>query len=190
MANLIILEGLSRTGKSSIAEMLSSKYGFRQMSVKDKMPECIENLHEFYHGIHVMANMMYSAFPEETFVLDRSFISELVYSKFFNRSSLINESDSLTDLLLDNNFAIVYLSNTYEKYLERNPKDRIIYSKNDFIVQKDSFDWYFDYYKNNSDSGKWKNRFIEIDTSINSIDESISEIEKLLIKNSIIENAK
>lgn len=190
MANLIILEGLSRTGKSSIAELLSKKYGFRRMSVKDKMPECIENLHEFYHGIHVMANMMYSAFPEETFILDRSFLSELVYSKFFNRKSLITEDDSLTDLLLDNNFAIIYLSNTYEKYVERKPKDRIIYSPNDFIMQKDSFDWYYDYYKTHSDSGKWKNRFIEIDTSIKSIDQSIVEIEKLLIKTSIIKNAK
>ena len=44
MANLIILEGLSRTGKSTITKTLSEKYGFKNISIKEKMPDYIENL--------------------------------------------------------------------------------------------------------------------------------------------------
>ena len=101
MANIIILEGLSRTGKSSIAAELSEKLGFKSISIKNKMPEYITNLAEFYHGIHVMTNEMYKAFPEETFILDRSFLSEIVYSKFFNRESLACKDDLIANILMD-----------------------------------------------------------------------------------------
>ena len=71
MANLIILEGLSRTGKSTITKVLSEKYGFRNISIKEKMPDYVTNLQDFYHGIHIFSNLIYREFPEETFILDR-----------------------------------------------------------------------------------------------------------------------
>jgi thymidylate kinase len=156
MANLIILEGLSRTGKSSIANLLSKSHGFRSISIKNKMPKFVKNLQEFYHGMHVFANEMYSAFPEETFIIDRSFLSELVYSKFFGRESLACADDTIANLLLDNNFVLVYFSSKHERYIQRVPKDSTIYSPVDFQKQKDLFDWYFNKYQ------KGQNFFVTI----------------------------
>lgn len=175
MANLIILEGLSRTGKSSIAKALENK-GFRSISVKDKMPAYIENLHDFYHGMHIISNEIYRTFPNENFVIDRSFLSELVYSKFFNRKTHSNQSDSIKQLL-QNNFLLVYLSNTHQRYIERGPKDRILYSEEDFKIQKDLFDQNFEEYKNREPSELWQSRFVQIDSSETSIEEAIKIIE-------------
>jgi thymidylate kinase len=180
MANLIILEGLSRTGKSTIAKTLEETQGFRSISIKEKMPAFIENLHEYYHGMHVLANEVYRTFPNETFILDRSFLSELVYSKFFQRKTLSSADDSIANLLFDNNFILVYLSNSYERYIQRGPKDRIIYSEQDFVKQKDLFDWYFDKYKKQDDADCWQNRFVEIDTTTTSIQDSINIINTTL----------
>lgn len=186
MANLIILEGLSRTGKSTITKTLSEKYGFKNISIKEKMPDYIENLHDFYHGIHIFSNLIYREFPEETFILDRSFLSELVYSKFFNRKTHQHKCDSVSDLLFDNNFVLINVTNTYDKYLERHPKDKIIYTREDFIKQKDLFDWYFNHYQNHNDSQTWKTKFLELDSSSLSIEQCIDSIENLLKEKNII----
>jgi thymidylate kinase len=186
MANIIILEGLSRTGKSTIANELGNRFGFKSISIKNKMPEFIKNYHEFYHGIHVLANEMYKAFPEETFILDRSFLSEVVYSKFFNRESFACKDDLIADMLMDHNFVLVYLSNNYERYIQRGPKDRIVFTEREFQDQKDSFDWYFNKYENDKDSESWHKKFIEIDTTETSIEESIQIITKHLEENQII----
>jgi thymidylate kinase len=177
MAKIIILEGLSRTGKSSIAENLQSKFGFRSISIKNKMPEFIQNYQEFYHGIQVLANEMFKAFPEETFILDRSFISELVYSEFFERETLINKDDSINNLL-SNNFVLINFSNSYEKYIERGPKDRIIYTEQDFLKQKNLFNFHCNDIE--------INRKLNIDTTKYSIEESEKMIIEHLIKNKII----
>ena len=44
MAKLIILEGLSRTGKTTIANNLRDNNYGRIVSLKEKMPECKENI--------------------------------------------------------------------------------------------------------------------------------------------------
>jgi len=186
MANLIILEGVSRTGKSTITQFLSKKYGFKNISLVNKMPESVENLPDFYHGIHTISNEFFKAFDKETFVLDRSFISELVYSKFFKRKSYINEDMVIADLLHDNNFVIINLNNTHKEYLNRSPKDKKIYSYSDFSKQKDLFFWFFETFKTKYDKELWQNRFMEIDTSENLLSNVIEFIERHLIKNQII----
>ena len=47
MAKLIILEGLSRTGKTTIANHLRDNGYGRIVSIQDKMPQC-EDLTSFY----------------------------------------------------------------------------------------------------------------------------------------------
>ena len=61
--------------------------------------------------------------------------------------------------------------------MDRTPKDRRIYSFDEFNKQKDSFYWYFEHYKNINDQDSWKHRFVEIDTNVNSIDQTIEIIE-------------
>lgn len=186
MANLIILEGVSRTGKSSITTMLSEKHGFRNISVKNKQPEFIENLPDFYHGMHVMANEFFKSFKDETFVLDRSFISELVYSKSFNRKTYISKDDLITDLLHDNNFILINLITTHQEYLNRLPKDKKIYTFQEFNKHKDLFFYYTEQFKTKYSKNDWQNKFIEIDTNQNSIEKCVQKIESVLEKNSII----
>ena len=192
MANLIILEGLSRTGKSSISKILSEKYKALNISHKDKMPEYVKNLPDFYHGMHLTISAIVKQFPNETFILDRSFISELVYSKFFKRETYETQGNLIEDLLYNNNFIVAYFSGTYANYKDRNPKDRIIYSEKDFIQQKDLFDWYYCKYKDLNESfldpEKWQSRFVEIDTNTTSIDNAIQIIENVLEKNNIIKH--
>jgi thymidylate kinase len=177
MANLIILEGLSRTGKTTIANELAKRYGFRSISIKDKMPEYVEHLPDFYHGMHVYMNSVLQSFPEETFILDRSFLSELVYSRFFERPSYITQGSVINDLLFDNNFILVYLSNRYPLYMNRSPKDRIIYTEDQFCRQKDLFEWFFDQHQKHFNETKWFNRFIRLSSVDNSIEECIEQIE-------------
>lgn len=186
MANLIILEGLSRTGKSTITKTLSEKFGFRNISLKDKMPESVKNLPDFYHGIHMISNEFFRSFESETFILDRSFISEMVYSKFFSRKSYITEDMVIADLLHDNNFVIINLDNTHKEYLNRTPKDKKIYTFQEFSKQKDLFFWYYESFKTKYQSESWQSRFMEIDTTDNTINEVIEHITKHLIKNQII----
>jgi thymidylate kinase len=175
MANLIILEGLSRTGKTSISRLISSNYGYRSLSVKNKMPDYVKNLPDFYHGMQVYSNEIFRAFPDQTFILDRSFLSELVYSQFFNRSTYIKE-DGIIDDLLQNNFILIYLNNDHTNYMKRSPKDKIIYSDNEFNQQKILFDQFFNEYRNRKSDHDWNNRFLEISTIENSIYECEEKI--------------
>jgi thymidylate kinase len=186
MANLIILEGLSRTGKSTITKTLSERYGFRNISLKDKMPECVERLTDFYHGIHMISNEFFRSFENETFILDRSFLSEMVYSKHFNRPTNITEDMVIADLLHDNNFVLINLTNTHKSYMNRSPKDRFIYSYDDFNNQKDLFFWFYEHFKSRYHTEKWQNRFIEIDTDENTLSKVIDKIEYHITKNNII----
>lgn len=183
MANLIILEGVSRTGKSSICKALSEKYGYKNISVADKMPYFIDNLPDFYHGMHVISNEFFKSFENETFILDRSFISELVYSKFFNRNSYIAIDDTICSLLHDNQFVIINLITTHQEYLKRIPKDKKIYSFHEFNKQKDLFYWYYENFKTKYSDSDWTNRFTEIDTNQFSIDNCIDQIQNLIINN-------
>jgi thymidylate kinase len=188
MANLIILEGLSRTGKSSISKILSEKYKALNISHKDKMPQYVKNLPDFYHGMHLTLSAVIKQFPNETFILDRSFISELVYSKFFKRETYETQGNLIEDLLYNNNFIVAYFSGTYANYKDRNPKDVIIYSEKDFIQQKDLFDWYFCKYKDLDMSDEWQSRFVEIDTNIKSMKDTIQTIENVLECNNFIKH--
>ena len=185
MANLIILEGLSRTGKSTITQELCKRHGFRSISLKEKMPNEV-SLPDFYHGIHMISNEFFRSFPNETFVLDRSFLSEMVYSKFFNRKSYITHDMIIADLLHDNNFVLIHLDNTHKEYMNRSPKDRHVYTYDEFSKQKDLFYWFYENYKCKYHNDIWQNRFQEIDTTEHSLVEVIDSIEMHLIKNKII----
>lgn len=186
MANLILLEGVSRTGKTSITTLLSDRHGFRNVSVKNKQPEYIKHYPDFYHGMHAIANEFFKSFPNETFVLDRSFISELVYSKSFGRKTYITKDDIITDLLHDNNFIIVNLTTTHQEYLNRLPKDKKIYTFEEFNRHKDLFFYYTEHFKTKYSSPEWQNRFIEIDTNQLSIEKCVNKIESTLEKKLII----
>ena len=95
MAKLIILEGLSRTGKTTISNKLESEGFGRIISLIDKRP-IDTDIQSFYKGVASISNEFYKAFPEETFILDRSFLSELVYCEFFEREPSAEDKQRLS----------------------------------------------------------------------------------------------
>lgn len=186
MANLIILEGISRTGKSSISKSLSSKFGFRNISIENKNPDYIKNLPDFYQGMQVIANEFFKAFSDETFILDRSFLSELVYSKSFKRNSYITDGDVISNLLHNNNFILINFTSTHETYLKRIPKDKKPYSFTEYAKQKDLFYFFYEHYKNYYKSKDWSSSFLELDTNYHSIEQCEEHIIKILEKKLIL----
>jgi thymidylate kinase len=136
--------------------------------------------------MQVIANEFFKTFPEETFILDRSFLSELVYSKAFNRPSYITEGDVVTDLLHDNNFVLINLTSTHETYKKRIPKDKKPYTFCQYAKQKDLFYYFYEHYKKYYDSKQWQSRFLELDTNYHSIEQCEEHIIKLLEINSIL----
>jgi thymidylate kinase len=137
MAKLIILEGLSRTGKTTISNRLKEERFGRIISLVDKRPSDTD-IQSFYKGVGSISNEFYKAFPEETFILDRSFLSELVYCDFFERQSSVNE-EFLNDMLSNNKVTLFYLYNDYKDYQDRSPKDRHIFTEDEYEKLRKSF---------------------------------------------------
>lgn len=170
MAKLIILEGLSRTGKTTISEKLKDEGIGRIISLTDKRPADTD-IRSFYKGVSLALNEFYRAFPEETFILDRSFLSELVYSELFDRQSSTTD-EYINDLIKSNDITVFYLYNEYEDYLNRSPKDRHVFSEIEYRVLKDLF-------KKNRIEIEFKELAIHsIDTSKNNLEEVYNIIKK------------
>lgn len=84
--SLIILEGLDRTGKSSVAEYFSSKgYEVIHMSAPKKGTTQDEFLQEMVDIITAAAT--------KDICLDRSYYGELVWPQIYNRPSLLSEEN-------------------------------------------------------------------------------------------------
>jgi len=172
MAKLIILEGLSRTGKTSIAKNLCDNGHGRIISLKEKMPDGCD-LASFYKGTFFSYDAFFRAFPEETFILDRSFLSEMVYSKFFGRIPAINNR-YIIDFVNEHDIQLFYLSNKHLDYMKRGPKDRIIYDAKDYSRLTGLFTRAVDLVQGLSGL----DNITEIDTSKNNLEQTIN-----LIKN-------
>ena len=138
MAKLIILEGLSRTGKTTIANNLHKNGYGRIISLKEKMPDNCD-LASFYKGTFYSYDAFFRAFPKETFILDRSFVSEMVYSRFFDRHCQIS-NEYVSEFLETHDVKVYFLSNNHEDYMKRGPKDKIIYDEKQYKQINDLFE--------------------------------------------------
>jgi len=173
MAKLIILEGLSRTGKTSISNALKDEGYGRIVSVKDKMPQC-KDLTSFYKGCFYAYDAFLESFDDETFVLDRSFLSEMVYPSFYKRSASI-DLKYIIDFVKRNEIHLFLLTNTHEDYMKRKPKDSYVYSSEDYSLLE------FLFHQKLSIVERYINN-TTINTSSNSITESIDIIKSKLWK--------
>lgn len=176
MCKLIILEGLSRTGKTTIANNLRDNSYGRIVSLKEKMPEC-KDMTSFYKGCFYSYDAFFEAFPDETFILDRSFLSEMVYPEFFERPKSI-DANYIFDFVNNHDIHLFLLTNEHSDYVKRSPKDRYKYTEDDYKILTYLF---------NQNLGKVE-RYINsniIDTSKNSIIETIT-----LIKNNLWKQTK
>ena len=176
MAKLIILEGLSRTGKTTIANHLRDNGYGRIVSLKEKMPEC-KDMTSFYKGCFYSYDAFFEAFPDETFILDRSFLSEMVYPEFFERPQSI-DIKYIYDFINKHSISLFLLTNEHSDYIKRGPKDRYKYTEDDYKILTYLFD----------KSLSTVERYIKssvINTSENSIIETIT-----LIKNNLWKQTK
>ncbi len=130
MAKLIILEGTSRTGKTTIANYLKDNGYGRIISLKNKMPDDCD-LTSFYKGTFMSYDAFFQAFPEETFILDRAFLSEMVYSAHFKRKRSIH-NDYIQEFIKSHDIKLFHLWNKHEDYVKRKPKESFMYSKSDY----------------------------------------------------------
>ena len=147
MANLIILEGIERSGKSSMIEMLDKKFG-KSVKVSNKQPDNVpfEYLGLFYEGAHQFMNNYFKLLPNETFIIDRFFLSEFVYSKKFDRQSWMT-IDYVKDLCKHNTVNMIYLKNNYDDYIQRGPKNKIKLNRQDYSEMLQYFDDSISYLK-------------------------------------------
>lgn len=173
MAKLIILEGLSRTGKTTIANHLRDYSYGRIVSLKEKMPEC-KDMTSFYKGCFYSYDAFFEAFPDETFILDRSFLSEMVYPDFFGRPTSI-DANYIFDFVHNHEIHLFLLTNKHSDYVERGPKDRYKYTEDDYTILYHLFD------QNLAKVERYINSSI-INTSENSIIETITLIKHNLWK--------
>tara|TARA_Y100000389_G_scaffold197902_1_gene233415 strand:+ start:2015 stop:2542 length:528 start_codon:yes stop_codon:yes gene_type:complete len=174
MANLIILDGLSRTGKTTISNNLVSDNLGRIISLSEKRPEDTD-VSSFYKGVGQISNEFYKAFPNETFILDRSFLSELVFAKFFKRPLSV-DYEFIANMSKHNKITQFYLYNSHSDYMKRLPKDRHIYSNMEYEKLKRLFALELTKMKLSIET-------ISIDTSKNNINQVYSIIKHKLTNN-------
>lgn len=185
MANIIILEGLSRSGKSSICKHFEYKHNFKYLGYTSKLN--IKNkdkisLPDFYYGVHLTMAMFLNSCEKENIILDRSSLSDIIYSNFFNRKTYLTENDFINDTLKKHNFLLVYMSNSYSNYIERSPKETNLYSNEDFVKQQSLFELYFNSIyasePENYEFKNWTKRFLHVPTNNLTLNETIELIEK------------
>jgi len=173
MAKLLIFEGIERCGKGSMIDLLHDWHGFAKIQAENKQPDGIEfnQLGILYEGMHQFAASMYKCLGG-SFLIDRFFISEFVYSKTFDRKSYMS-FEYIQELCSDNEVIVFYLENNYTDYINRGPKNKVLLSS----IQYYEMTLLFNEYINQIES-KISNITIH---KINTHDRSIKEIYKQVI---------
>lgn len=162
MAKLIVLEGIERCGKTTIGNLLNDANYGNLLSIKIKQPDDVsfEQLGLYYHGMHMFSKELYKSLSDSTFILDRFYLSEFVYSSKFNRKNYMN-FDMVKSIHEENEVITFYLRNTYQNYLDRSPKNKKILSSNDYAEMQRSFDFWINKFSVNEIPGQ----FININTN-------------------------
>ena len=174
MAKLLIIEGLERSGKSTQVQILRQLPNVKGISLKNKEPfDIVKNMGDYHYGMHVIMLEVYKEFPDCTFVLDRSFISEFVYSEWYNRKVTIHDN-AIEQMFKENDVYLFYFHCCHDKYIERKPKNKNLLSEKDFNKQRDLFNKYYNKYS-------YLGNFHQIKTNIHDIE---------YCKNYIINTAK
>ena len=126
MAKLIILEGIERCGKTTLIEILHRDNIGTFVKPGKKQPDDIpfEHLGIFYEGIHNFTQKFLKIIPNDTYIFDRFFLSEFVYSEQFKRKTYM-DIDYVKELSKDNEITMFYLKNTHKDYLNRGPKNKV-----------------------------------------------------------------
>jgi thymidylate kinase/NTP pyrophosphatase (non-canonical NTP hydrolase) len=151
MKELILLDGLPRTGKSTIAALLVQKLkteGYNAMlySMRDKIPEYARaNLAHYYAGCVDAFYAFVDHLPDDAIlVCDRSPFTELVYgpirSKTIGKEAMIIPQDIIVERIKGTKYTLVIMDNEYSSYIDRGAeqKDGFTYGEEAFNIVRDS----------------------------------------------------
>jgi thymidylate kinase len=141
MAKIIVFEGIERCSKSTMIDMLDGQYG-KKMDPGKKQPEHIkfEDLGVLYEGMHQFAEKFFKL-VDDTFLIDRFFASEFVYSDHFDRRTCMT-IDYVKELCDNNEVHMFYMENTHRDYINRGPKNKIKLSDIDWLNMQNLFENY------------------------------------------------
>lgn len=139
MANIIIVDGPSRGGKSTFCQRLHKNLvGSQYVTFDKKMPEGVD-LPSYYLGMITQAIAQTAQLPKEQVIIkDRYITAELVYPAVFNRKSLIT-SDIIYEAFKGHQVLLIILDASYEDYIERKPKENFIYTEKQFELTRKLF---------------------------------------------------
>lgn len=129
MAKLLILDGHSRTGKSTAAhEVCKLNKDARLVALQDKMPMQISNYFEYYTGcIHSAQAFLKSSHKYDIYVMDRSILSEFIFAPTFNRPTIVTE-EYVVDFAYEHEIVFIGAFAAYNYYRQTN-KDSFIYTQ-------------------------------------------------------------
>lgn len=119
----IIIEGADGVGKSTIAKKIAEKFNLSLVHCTNKDPRDL--------------NFYYQSLRKDNVIYDRSFLSEMIYPKIFNRPQKLKEYEFqyLLEKAKDLNIKILIINN-YDFKL-KNFEDEVI--KNNINLIKDDY---------------------------------------------------
>jgi len=151
MKKVILFDGLPRTGKTTVAALLTTKlkqqgYNAFLYSMKDNIPEYArEHIAYFYAGCVEAFYGFVDNMPEDAIILcDRSPFTELVYGpirqKNIGLEAMIIPPEDLRSRLKALDYTLLILDNTYDLYIERGAaeKNGLTYSEEAFYSLRKS----------------------------------------------------
>lgn len=160
MKDVLLFDGMPRTGKTTITAMLAEKlrkqgHDVFLYSIRDKMPDYAkEHLGHFYAGCIEAFYGFADNIPENSIIIcDRSPLTELVYgplrAKTIGKEAGIYPMDLLAERIRQLNPRIFIMDNTYKDYIDRGAadKDKFVYSTEAFESLRTAFYGILDKFK-------------------------------------------
>ncbi len=138
--SIISIEGLDASGKNSLAKQLARELNMKYIDTEFQAhpDKSLVNWTDVVQGINIMQCQMYKSL--DNFVKARFSLSEYVYSKYYNRISLIDQYE-MESCGIEKNY-LIYIDVDYGKYVELSSKYRLeepIISEIEFDKQRTLF---------------------------------------------------
>jgi thymidylate kinase len=125
----IMIEGVDGVGKTSVCNLLSEKLDIRVVRM---------NAHKYFYSTIEEASRMFNdllcQFEKFSFIMDRGYVSSIVYSKVYERNSDLSYLDEVNNILRPE---VIILTATPEKLFERSPSDKVVDNDKRIPIQEE-----------------------------------------------------
>lgn len=119
---IVIVEGINKTGKSTVCDILSHKFAapiFKDMSLVNSMISDIQTYSR--GGIYALTNMfgILSRLDNISLIVDRFHLTEAAYGKVFRKYDIDYFADIDSRLASNKNVLLILMTDSIEKINER-----------------------------------------------------------------------